>query len=208
MASNDEVFDAVCRQAGLLRFRDFNEMFNLAGALAYQPVPKGNRVAVISGGGGFCVTTAEACSERGLELPVMTPQTQAELKKLMDPYAPSPVNPIDCIGISSIDDFFQVIEAAAKQEYIDALIVMPWGTRVSPRINPDVLIKNIEFAKKLSAIPQQYGKPLILSEREEGMSGPIYNVYIKNHIPFLNNPFDCAKMLAAMVKYGERQGGH
>lgn len=206
MASNDELFDASCRQAGVLRFRDFNEMFEVAGALGYQPVPRGKRVAVISGGGGFCVTTAEACSELGLELPVLNAGAQAELKQLMDPYAPSPLNPIDCIGINGIDDFYRVIETAAGQDYIDALIVMPWGTRVSPGMDPDELIKNIEFAKKLSALPEQFGKPLILSERQEGMSGPIYDMYRKNHIPFLNSPFDCAKILSALVKYGERHG--
>ena len=206
MASNDDIFDSVCRQAGVLRFRDFNEMFDLAGALCYQPVPKGNRVAVISGGGGFCVTTAEACAERGLDLPILSEKAQAELRKLMDPYAPAPVNPVDCIGITGIDDFYKVIETAARQDNIDSLIIMPWGTRVNPYIDPDELIKYIETAKKVSEIPKKYGKPVILSGRQEGMIGPIYDLYKKNHIPFQDSPVECATMVAGLVKYGEMHG--
>jgi acyl-CoA synthetase (NDP forming) len=206
MASNDDIFDSVCRQAGVLRFRDFNEMFDLAGALCYSPIPKGNRVAIVSGGGGFCVTTAEACAERGLDLPVLDADTQGELKKLMDPYAPAPVNPVDCIGVTGIDDFYKVIETAAQQDYIDSLIVMPWGTRVNPYIDPDELIKYIETAKKVSEIPEKYGKPVILSGRREGMIGPIYDLYRKNHIPFQNSPVDCATMVAGLVKYGQVHG--
>ncbi len=203
MAGNDEIFDAVCRQAGVQRFRDFTEMFEVAGALSYQPVPKGNRVAVVSGGGGFCVTTAEACAERGLELPVLDATAQSEIKALMDPYAPHPVNPIDCIGIGDIDDFYRVIEITAQQDNIDSLIVMPWGTRIGHDIAEDELIKFVETAKKLSDIPKRYQKPVILSGRREGRTSPIHNIYRKNHLPFMDTPFACAKMLAGLVRYRE-----
>ncbi|MCP4752337.1 MAG: hypothetical protein GY866_15700 [Proteobacteria bacterium] len=203
MSSNDRIFDAACRQAGIIRKSDFNEMFELADALCYQPIPRGNRVAVISGGGGFCVTTAEACSELGLELPELDAQVQAELSEFMEPFSPKPVNPIDCIGVHGLNNFYKTIETAAKQDYIDGLIVMPWGTRIYSRIDPDELIMFIETAKKIAAIPKKFNKPLILSGRKESMTGPIYNLYKRAHIPFFNNPFDSAKALAGLVRYGE-----
>ena len=49
LAGNDELFDAVCRQAGAIRWFDFMEMFYMANNLCYQPLPKGNRVAILHG---------------------------------------------------------------------------------------------------------------------------------------------------------------
>lgn len=76
----------------------------------------------------------------------------------------------------------------------------------SSSYHSDVLIEYMETAKKVSEIPKTYGKPVILSGRREGMIGPIYDLYKKNHIPFKHGPVDCATMVAGLVKYGELQG--
>ncbi|MBW2091268.1 MAG: CoA-binding protein, partial [Deltaproteobacteria bacterium] len=62
LAANDEIFDAACTQAGVIRWHDITEMFSMSEALCYQPLPHGNRIAIISDGGGFNVITAQACS--------------------------------------------------------------------------------------------------------------------------------------------------
>ncbi len=108
LAGNDEIFDAVCRQAGVIRWFDFMEMFYMANNLCYQPLPKGNRVAILHGGGGFCVTATEACTRLGLSVPEMSAQAQEELREQMLPFSPPPLNPIDCIGRKNEEAYIRI----------------------------------------------------------------------------------------------------
>jgi len=94
MAANDEIFEGACQQAGVMRRHDPLEMFNMSEALCYQPLPRGNRVAVLSDGGGFNVILAQDCTRLGLELPEMSAEAQAEMREHMLPYGPPPLNPI------------------------------------------------------------------------------------------------------------------
>jgi len=203
MGGNDKIFDAVCRQAGAIRFYDFMEMFNAADALCFQPLPAGNRVAIISGGGGFCVTAADACARTGLEVPELSVQAQAELRGQMLPFSPPPLNPIDCIGTRDGAAYNRVIEIAARQEYIDALIVMPRGGLFNRDMNPQDMIEAINSNKEIAAIPEKYNKPLIMSDLETFANGPVYEIFKRHHIPYLSNPVDCARALYGMVKYNE-----
>ncbi len=200
MAGNDEIFDAVCRQSGVLRFHDFMEMFSVASALCYQPHPKGNRVAVLSPGGGFCVTATEACTRMGLDLPVLTDDAQKQIREQMNAFAPPPVNPIDCIARKSMDAYQNIIEIVASQDYIDGIILTPRLRYLDRSMSPEYMIRNIELANKMAIIPAKFGKPLLCAN-EHDLAGPIYEIFLRNHIPFFDNPMDCARVLSGMVRY-------
>jgi len=201
MTGNDSVFDAACQQAGVIRCHDFMEMFAIAGALCYQPIPRGNRVAIISTGGGFCVTAAEACSKMGLELPEMTAETQDRLRAEMTPFAPPPVNPIDSIGRKGNTSYLNIIEIAASQEYIDGLIITPRMTHLNRGRSAGAMIRHIEIAEATAVIAEKYKKPLICASEHE-LEGTVFEVYKRRNIPCFDNPFDCAKVMAGMVQYG------
>lgn len=202
MVGNDDIFDAVCRQAGVIRWHDFVELFDMAEALCYQPFPKGNRVAVLSWGGGFCVTAAEACSRMGMALPEMSAEAQAELLEQMRGFAPPPINPIDCIARKSNDAYLDIIEIVAKQDYIDGLILTPRMGQFGRNARPEAMVKRIRQAQAIAAIPERFGKPLICASEHE-LAGPVYEVFKGKHIPFLDNPMDCAKAMYGLVKYAE-----
>jgi acetyltransferase len=200
MAGDDAIFEAACRQAGVLRCDNFMEMFAIAGALCHLPLPKGNRVAVISPGGGFCVTTAEACTRLGLELPEMTTEAQNLLRAEMNPFAPPPVNPIDAIGRKNSQAYLNIIEIVAEQPYIDGIIMTPRLDQLDRTWRPEASIKKIKLAEATAAIAEKYNKPLICAS-EHKLTGPIFEIYKRCLIPFFNNPFDCAKVMAGMVRY-------
>ena len=206
IAGNDDVFDAACRQAGIIRWHDFTEMFDMAEALCYQPHPKGNRVAVISPGGGFCVTAAEACTRLGLELPVLSAGAQKKILEQMGSFAPPPLNPIDAIARKSMDAYQDIIEIMASQDYIDGIIMTPRLGRFDRTKNPRGVIKKIELTERAAAIPEKYGKPLICASEHE-LAGPFYEIYKRKHIPFFDNPMDCAKVMYGLVQYGTRKRG-
>lgn len=201
MAGDDKVFDAVCRQAGVLRFDDFMEMFRVAYALCYQPIPKTNRIGVVSPGGGFCVTTAEICSRMNMELPEMSAEAQEELLAQMDEFAPPPLNPIDSIARKHMSAYQEIIEIVARQDYIDGIIMTPRLLKFERRLRPDKMIRAIELAEKAAQVPEKYGIPLICAS-EHGLEGPVFEIYKRHNIPFYDNPMDCAKVMQGLVRYG------
>ncbi|MFH2131267.1 MAG: CoA-binding protein [bacterium] len=201
MAGNDRVFDAACRQAGVLRFDDFMEMFRVAYALCYQPLPKSNRIGVISPGGGFCVTTAEICSKMGMELPEMSPEAQKQLLAQMTDFAPPPLNPIDSIGRKHMSAYQEIIEIVAGQDYIDGIIMTPRITQFERRLRPDKMVRGIELAERAALVPEKFGIPMICANEHE-LAGPMFEIYKRHNIPFYDNPMDCAKVMKGLVAYG------
>ena len=207
MAGNDTVFDAACRQAGVLRFDDFMEMFRVAYALCYQPLPKSNRIGVISPGGGFCVTTAEVCANLGMELPEMSLEAQDKLLAQMNDFAPPPLNPIDSIARKNMPAYQQIAEIVANEAYIDGIIMTPHITPFERRLRPDKMIRAIDLAEKTALIPEKFNIPLICAN-EHPLEGPLFEIYKRHNIPFYDNPMDCAKVMRGLVQYGTWKRAH
>jgi acyl-CoA synthetase (NDP forming) len=97
LTSDTRVFDAVCRQAGIVKVDKPMEMLDLAAAFSSLPLPKGNRAAIMTLGGGWGVVTADLCSEFGLDVPELSPQIVRQIDKILPPYW-SRSNPIDLVG--------------------------------------------------------------------------------------------------------------
>jgi acyl-CoA synthetase (NDP forming) len=201
LAGNDELFDAVCRQAGAIRWFDFMEMFYIANNLCYQPLPKDNRVAILHGGGGFCVTATEACTWLGLSVPEMSVQAQEAIREQMLPFSPPPVNPIDCIGIKNGAAYIRILEIVAQQDNIDGLIVMPPRDNFDRYTPASAMIETLKHAEAVATIPTKYHKPIVVAANEGRIAGPVDEILKRYHILSFENPVDCAKALLGMVKY-------
>jgi len=111
LAIKDEIFDAVCKRAGIIRVKDFEELMDLAKALALQPLSKGNRVAIASMTGAGGVMAADYCEEYGLEVAQLSDKTAKHIEsylpswvKLRNPFDTEmlfeSVGPEDCLRIS------------------------------------------------------------------------------------------------------------
>ncbi len=202
VAGDDAIFDAACRQAGVIRWDNFMEMFDMAEALCYQPLPKGNRIAVVSSAGGFCVTAAESLSRLGMELPELSAEAQAELRGHMLEFAPPPVNPVDCIARKSHTSFIDIVEIVAGQDYIDGIVMTTHAGHFDRHMSAENMVRRIEGAERLSSIPEKFGKPIICANEHE-LAGPVYEIFKGKHIPFFDNPMDAAKSMHALVRYAE-----
>ena len=122
MAGSDEIFDSVCRQVGLIRVQEALHLFDLADALAMQPIPQGKRVAIL-GSGGQGVVAADACSAMGLEVPELDGDTVRSLMEGLPPHAPVPRNPVDFAGsVRTAKAEAAVVEKLLSRDYIDGVI--------------------------------------------------------------------------------------
>lgn len=94
LAGSDAVFDAVCRRTGLIRVHNSEAFFDTLSAFEKLPLPRGNRMGVLSITGMGCVAATDAAEEHGIVLPALTPETLTRLGEVMPVWAPVR-NPID-----------------------------------------------------------------------------------------------------------------
>ncbi len=203
LTGSTQLFDAACRQAGVQVCDDMLEMFDFADTLAHQPLPPGNRVGIASGGGGFCVVTAEACAKVGLEVPVLDEEAQREVRQHVREFSPSPLNPLDLIARKSHVDYGAAIEILAKQNYIDGLIIMPpyGGFRRSSTM--ESMKGLVECCVTIADIPRKYQKPVLAFSRPEFRRTATYEILSRGKIPFFESPETCARAMKVLCAYGE-----
>ena len=127
LAGEDAVFEAVFRQAGVQRATSLEEMTGLLRAFDMCPLPRGNRIGIVSLTGVGCVLAADACGEYGLELAPLSPPTQARLKELAPDWA-TITNPADIWSTieqrGPADSFLQVGEAFFSDENVDMVLLI------------------------------------------------------------------------------------
>jgi acetate---CoA ligase (ADP-forming) len=194
VATSDVTVDALFRQAGVIRTDVLAEMFDVAALLTTQPVPSGDRVAIITNAGGAGILAADACEDLGLQVPELASDTQAELKEFLSPAA-GVKNPVDMIASASAADFARAIRVVAGDPHVEAIIVIfipPMALR------PEQVAEEIlKVARELdgcipilSTFMASHGSPEILSDG-------------KNRIPSYPFPEAAARALARAVQYGE-----
>jgi len=123
LAGLDAGVDALFEQCGVTRVTTVQELFDVAQALSAQPVPNGNRVAIITNAGGPGIMAADACASLGLEVPELSASSQTALRAVLRREA-SVRNPVDVIASGGPEDYTVSIEACAEDPNIDALLVI------------------------------------------------------------------------------------
>jgi acetate---CoA ligase (ADP-forming) len=123
LAASDVTVDALFRQAGVIRTDTLAELFDVASLLANQPLPTGRHVGIITNAGGPAILCADACEARELVVPVLSADSQTELRSFLPPGA-SVGNPVDMIASAVAEHYRRAIEIVAADPNVDALIVI------------------------------------------------------------------------------------
>ena len=131
LAGTDTATDALLSQCGVLRADSVEELFDIAMAFENQPVPKGNRVAIVTNAGGPGIIIADALEGAGLAVSGLSPSTEEALRKVL-PAEASIRNPIDMIASATADSYRQVLSIVLADPAVDAAVaafVPPLGIR-------------------------------------------------------------------------------
>ena len=126
LSGADGIFDGLCRQCGIIRVSNIDDMFDLATAFVSQPLPRGDRVGIVANGGGWGVLTADACIEAGLDVAPLPADALEALDERLPPWW-NRQNPVDLVAGISRGSFFKAIEALAKSPELDAVIALGFG---------------------------------------------------------------------------------
>jgi acyl-CoA synthetase (NDP forming) len=126
LATDDRVFDGMCRQAGVIRAHTIEEAYEVAATFATQPLPRGNRVAVVTTAGGWGVVTADAIAGTDLDLLSLPDDLVAALDAELPPRW-SRNNPIDLAGGETKDTIPAVLDAVIRHPDVDAVVLLGMG---------------------------------------------------------------------------------
>ena len=186
LASDDRVFDGMCRQAGITRAANVEEAFEAAASFATQPLLQGPRTIVITTAGGWGVVTADAITNSELELAVLPDDLKAQIDTKLPPRW-SRNNPIDLAGGETRDTIPEVLQLVAEHPDVDAIVYLGLGIQSNQaqllrngRFYPDHGIERIvayherqdtRFAEAAAEISAATGKP-IMTATELGIADP------------------------------------
>jgi acetyl coenzyme A synthetase (ADP forming)-like protein len=131
MASADVAVDALFRQTGVIRVDTLDDLMDTALLLDSQPLPGGRRIAIVGNSGGPGILATDACDGAGLEVPQLSPATQAALRTIADPNA-AIGNPVDLIASATPAIYQQALTLVLADEAIDAAIVISTPTFAAP----------------------------------------------------------------------------
>ncbi|MFX1501147.1 MAG: acetate--CoA ligase family protein [Promethearchaeota archaeon] len=116
------VIDSICEQTGAIKVKNSIDMLNLLNAFDSLPLPKGNRVAILTLGGGPGTLMSDLFESNGMKVPMLSKELQNKLKPWM-PETASTINPIDLTYSDDMQNFLNVLpEILLKSEEIDSLI--------------------------------------------------------------------------------------
>lgn len=154
IASNSKIVNTAIRQTGMIQADDFAELKDFAKVFATQPIPTGNRIAVITLAGSVGVVVSDLCAEHGLELPKLTPETVEQLQDRFD----TPVsNPVDLYFSVTKIGFTKTLETtfpeAFKDPNIDAAVLILAGFEYTQEAVQKKIIQKIVH---------EVGKPVVV----------------------------------------------
>lgn len=122
LAAADVAVDALFDSTGVIRVDTVEEMFDYAQAFARQPLPRGNRVAVMSNGGGPAILATDAVVGNGLQMATFADETIARLSAVLAELATA-ANPVDMVSSAGADHFEHVADLLLKDPHTDALVI-------------------------------------------------------------------------------------
>ncbi|HKZ05564.1 MAG TPA: acetate--CoA ligase family protein [Methylomirabilota bacterium] len=131
MAGSDRAFDAAVRAAGAVRVETVAELFDLARALAVQPVPRGRRVAILTNGGGLGIVSADAARATGLRVDALPESSRLRLAESMPPTA-SLANPVDLVGDADAARYSRALHGLGPTSADAALVILTAQAATDP----------------------------------------------------------------------------
>jgi acetyltransferase len=153
LAGEDAICEAVFHESGIVRCQSIEEMFNTAIMLAYQPTPKGDRLAIVTNAGGPGVMATDAAVKCGLQIPRFSPATRARLDAAL-PAAANKKNPVDVIGDARSDRYEAALHAVLEDDNVDQALVI---------LTPQSMTDIDEIARGVVKVYRDADKPIACS---------------------------------------------
>ncbi len=193
LASSDAAPEALFKQTGILRADSIEELFEWSLAFSTQPVPAGNRVAVVTNAGGPGILATDAIERNGLQMASLTEKTRQTLRSFL-PEEASVHNPVDMIASANEETYRQALKAVLKDENTDAVMVII----VRPPVNttPRMIAENLR-----EVLARNKKKPVFVVLMAQWDESCGLDVFQELRLPVYAYPESAARAIATMLRY-------
>ena len=198
IAGVDEIYEAAFAQCGVIRVRNMEQFFDAGKALLMQPPARGPNIAIITDAGGPGIMAVDECVLRGLNVPELSEETKAKLRKLIEEGKIPPFaaigNPIDLTGSATAEMFEEALRIVLADPDIHGVIIM--GLHHVPALSED-------YVDRVAKLVKEADKPVVACDiGETEMAIYIRRKFDKLGIPSFESPEDAAMAMYALVTYG------
>jgi acetyltransferase len=196
LAGTDNAYRAAFHHAGIIRVPHLEALFDAAISLAHQPLPRGERVAILTNAGGPGALASDAVEAQGLHLAALTDETRFCLRQFLQPHA-SVLNPVDMLGGADEHDYARALDAILQDPGVDAALVVNVPQALVPAVR---IVREIaEVTHRFQAQPD--GIKPVMTCLIGDISLPEAIEYMRQaELPLFPFPERAAAALAAMVK--------
>jgi len=186
--------EALFGQAGIIAVPGLGELVEVAALLAAQPLPAGERVAIVTNAGGAGVLAADACGDHGLQVPVLSAATRRRLAGLLPPGA-AVRNPVDTTAAVTQEAFRAGLEAVAADDGIDAVLAVTVPTAIAD-LTEAVRASRVAKTLAAAALDQQETVRLLLREHSQDV-----RLAVPAAVPAYAFPEGAARALGQATRY-------
>jgi acetyl coenzyme A synthetase (ADP forming)-like protein len=196
LAGTELATEAVIAQSGVIRAQTVEELFDLAMAFSNQPLPQGNRVAIVTNAGGPGIIIADACEANGLTVTGLAPATEQTLRSRL-PEEASVRNPVDMIATATPDSYEFALDCVLKDPNVDAAFAA---------FVPPLNVQTRDVADAIVRVNARHpSKPLLaVLMGREGLPAGLEQLHDAS-VPGYIFPESAARALGAMWRYRQRQ---
>ncbi len=198
IAGNYEIYKAAFLKAGIIEANGLEEFIDGVKALSMQKPPKGNRILIVTNGGGFGVMVTDHCTENGLEVPPLSPQLREKLRcKFSRFYVVN--NPVDLTGSACDEDYRTALHTCmAESDEYDAAIIIPL---MSPQGMTEHIVDIVADTMKLS------DKPAVICTVGGAFTTKVKHLFEERQLPVYPSPERSVKALSILWKRNLLQSG-
>jgi len=191
LAGSGKIYSAAFKQAGIIEAGSWEELFDFARAFSTQPPIKGNRIIVVTDGGGFGVLATDQAERSGLDLPEPSQKLKKNFSRVMPPYA-IPHNPIDLTGDADAERYRVVIEECLKSKEFDGVVAITLFQ--IPTLEKEIVDYIIGLNKK-------YCKPILACAAGGKFTRELNKKLILGGVPVYPTPGRAVKTMKALVEH-------
>ena len=195
IVGSDDVFDAVVRRAGAVRVTTIRQLVAAAQALASHVRPQGDRLAIVTNGGGPGVMAADRAADLGIRLAELAPETVASLKNAL-PTNWSHGNPIDLIGDADAARYTAAVAACLADPGVDGVLAI---------LTPQAMTDPESAARATIEAAHGSTKPVLACWMGEEQVAPARKVLAAAHIPVHQTPEAAVEMFAHVSSFFRNQ---
>ncbi|HZE06519.1 MAG TPA: GNAT family N-acetyltransferase [Solirubrobacteraceae bacterium] len=192
LSASDVTVDALFHQAGVIRTDTLHELFDVAALLAKQPIPKGDRIAIVTNGGGPGIICADACQSDDVQVPELPETVRDQLQRAL-PGAASVANPVDLIASASAEDYATAMRTLIAADACDAIVTI---------FVPPLVTQARDVAAAISQVAQEAGDCTIASVFMTREGTPPELARGRVEVPSFRFPEDAARAVALAARHG------